>query len=41
METDEGNYETAEEAGPLQEPHPEPSGGDNFSEKYEDEEFSR
>lgn len=33
METNEGDYDTAGAAGPLQEPHPEPSGDDNFSEE--------
>ena len=38
METNEADYETpGEDAEPLREPHPEPTGDDNFSEKYEEE----
>jgi hypothetical protein len=39
METNEDNYTSTADAigGPLQEPHPEPSGDDICSERYEDE----
>lgn len=37
METNENDYDSAnEDQDPLQEPHPEP-GGDKFSEQYEEE----